>query len=165
MARNTTVEFMKKLMENGYAEMVPKMSEFECTPDDQTETKRNVGYIPHHGVYHPKKTSKIRVVFDCAAEYEDESLNKHLLQGPGLINILTGVLCRFKQGPIVFICDIEAFHQVKVIEEHRDLLRFFWWEDGDLSRENCDYRMTVHLFGATSFPGCSNFASNYCNRF
>ena len=99
------------------------------------------------------------MVFDCAAEYESESLNKHLLQGPDLTNNLTGVLCRFRQELIAFICDIEAmFHQVKVNEEHRDLLRFLWWEDGDLTKEPKEYRMTVHLFGATSSPGCANFA-------
>lgn len=77
---------MKKLVENDYAEMVPKMIEFECTIDDQTGTNRNVWYIPHHGVYHPKKPRKVRVVFDCASEpeCEGESLNKHLLQGPDL---------------------------------------------------------------------------------
>ena len=94
-----------------------------------------------------------------AAEYESESLNKHLLQGPNLTNNLTGVLCRFRQEPMAFMCDIETmFHQVKVSEEFRDLLRFLWWEDGDLTKEPKEYRMTVHLFGATSSPGCANFA-------
>ena len=67
------------------------------------------------------------VVFDCAAEYQNESLNKHLLQGPDLTNNLTGVFCRFRQQPIAFLWDIEGmFHQVKVKEEYRDLLRFLW---------------------------------------
>ena len=57
------------------------------------------------------------------------------------------------------MCDIEAmFDQVKLNEEHRDLLRFLWWEDGDLIKEPKEYRMTVHLFGATLSPGCANFA-------
>lgn len=56
------------------------------------------------------------------------------------------------------MCDIEAmFHQVNVSEECRDLLRFLWWENGDTSGEPQEYRMTVHLFGATSSPGCCNF--------
>ena len=152
-------EFMKNLIKNGYAERVPEMSESEHTSHGQVQEKANVWYIPHHGVYHPKKPNKIRVVFDCAAEYESESLNKHLLQGPDLTNNLTGVLCRFRQEQIAFMCDIEAmFHQVKVSEEYRDLLRFLWWEDGDLTKETKEYRMTVHSFGATSSPGCANFA-------
>ena len=50
------------------------------------------------------------------------------------------------------------FHQVKVNENHRNLLRFLWWKDGDLSRPPTEYRMAVHLFGATSSPGCANYA-------
>ena len=49
------------------------------------------------------------------------------------------------------------FHQVKVTEEYRDFLRFLWWEDGDTSKDPQDYRMTVHLFGTASSPGCCNF--------
>ena len=57
------------------------------------------------------------------------------------------------------MCDIEGmFHQVKVSEAFRGLLRFLWWENGDTSSQPREYRMTVHLFGATSSPGCSNFA-------
>ena len=84
--REDYVNFMKNIIENGYAEKVPNMRKSE---------RSNVWYIPHHGVYHPKKPNKIRVVFDCAAEHRGESLNKHLLQGPDLTNNLTGVLCRF----------------------------------------------------------------------
>ena len=98
-------------------------------------------------------------MFDCSAQYKGESLNKHLLQGPDLTNSLVGVLCRFRKESVAFICDIEGmFHQVQVTQEHRDLLRFLWWEDGDTRKTPQEYRMTVHLFGATSSPGCANFA-------
>ena len=86
---------MKKLIENGYAESVPEISEADQTTHGQGRKKQNVWYIPHHGVYHPKKPNKIHVVFDGAAEYGSESLNKHPLQGPDLTNNLTGVLPRF----------------------------------------------------------------------
>ena len=57
------------------------------------------------------------------------------------------------------MCDIEGMsHQVKVKEEYRDLLRFLWWEEGNLTKEPKGYRMTIHLFGATSSPGCASFA-------
>jgi hypothetical protein len=53
------------------------------------------------------------------------------------------------------MCDIEAmFYQVKVPVEYRDSLRFLWWENGDTSKDPQEYRMTVHLFGAASSPGC-----------
>ncbi|XP_067023847.1 uncharacterized protein [Acropora muricata] len=59
------------------------------------------------------------------------------------------------------MCEIDLesmFYQVKVPEEGRDLLRFLWWDEGDTSKEPKEYRMTVHLSGAASSPGCSNFA-------
>lgn len=84
-------------------------------------------------------------------------MNRHLLQGPDLTNNLVGVLIRFRQERTAIMCDIESmFHQVHVNAEHRNLLRFLWWPDGDVNREPVEYRMTVHLFGATSSPGCAN---------
>ena len=57
------------------------------------------------------------------------------------------------------MCDIKAmFHQVKVDGIHRDYLRFLWWDDKNFDSDPVEYRMTVHLFGATSSPGCANFA-------
>ena len=100
-------------------------------------------------------------MFDCAAECNGESLNKHLLQGPDSTNTLASVLRRFRQEPVGIMRDIESmFHQVHVTREFRDLLRFFWWEGGDLCKSPVEYRMTVDLFGATSSPGCANFALN-----
>ena len=144
---------MNGLLKNGYAE---KVTEKKSSVDQGEE---HVWYIPHHGVYNPMKPNKIRVVFDCSAEYNGDSLNKHLLQGPDLTNSLFGILCRFRQEPVGLMCDIEAmFHQVKVTPECRDYLRFLWWNDGDISREPEEYRMAVHLFGETSSSGCCNYA-------
>ena len=136
-------------IKSGYAERVPD--------DELIQDNGDVWFLPHHGVYHPKKPDKIRVVFDCSAEFKGESLNRHLLQGPDLTNNLVGVLIRFRQERTAIMCDIESmFHQVHVNAEHRNLLRFLWWPDGDVNRELVEYRMTVHLFGATSSPGCAN---------
>ena len=97
---NNTI-FMKSMIQNGYAEKVPstncspKVATENCQPSPSGVTKgqessyttdRKIWYIPHHGVYHPKKQSKIHVVFDCFAEFKGETLNKHLLQGPDLTN-------------------------------------------------------------------------------
>lgn len=66
-----------------------------------------VFYLPHHRVYHPKKR-KIRVVFNCRASFQDQSLNSNLLQGPDLTNMLVGVLSRFHKEPIAMMADIES---------------------------------------------------------
>ena len=145
--RSNYQAFMDNLLKNGHAERVP----------DAVQDNSNCWYIPHHGVYHPKKPGKLRVVFDCSAKFEDESLNSHLLQGPDLTNTLIGVLLRFRKEKVAFTCDIEQmFHQFFVDEADRDYLRFIWFSDENLTQPT-DYRMCVHLFGAASSPGCANF--------
>ena len=140
--------FMDETIRRGDAERVP----------EEDIHKAPAWYIPHHGVYHPQKPGKIRVVFDCSAKYQGTSLNDHLLTGPELTNTLVGVLYRFRRGPVAIMCDIERmFHQFHVKAEDQDYLRFLWWDNGDLESQPSIYRMKVHLFGAASSPGCANY--------
>ena len=116
-------------------------------------------YLPHHAVFHPQKPGKIRIVFDCSANNRGTSLNDQLLQGPDLTNSLVGVITRFRQDPVAFMCDNEAmFHQVRVRPTDCDALRFLWWPERNLALPPEEYQMTVHLFGAASSPSCANFA-------
>lgn len=148
--RSQYFDFMERLVENGHAEKVP---ESEINVDNG-----HVWYIPHHGVYHPKKPDKLRVVFDCSVSFQGHCLNSFLLQGPDLTNKLVGVLCRFRKENVAIMCDIEQmFYQFTVKTQHRDFLRFLWWNDRNFTEPPEDYRMKVHLFGATSSPGCANF--------
>ena len=120
---------------------------------------KKIWYLPHHPVVNPNKPGKVRVVFDCAAKFQGVSLNDKLMQGPDLVNSLVGVLTRFRQEPIVLVADIEAmFHQVKVRDSDCDALRFLWWTEGNLNEEPDEYRMKVHIFGATSSPSCTAYA-------
>ncbi|XP_071803595.1 uncharacterized protein [Asterias amurensis] len=148
------VSFVQDVIANGDAE------------EAQSDVKEGeVWYIPHHGVYHPKKPNKIRVVFDCSSQHRVTSLNDHLLSGPDLTNALVGVLSRFRIHQVAIFCDIERmFHQFIVRPEDRDYLRFLWWKDGNLKREPTEYRMKVHLFGATSSPGCANYGLKYLSK-
>ena len=114
-----------------------------------------VWYLPHHPVFHPRKPGKVRVVFDCAAKF-GVSLNDMLLQGPDLNNSLIGVLMRFQEEPVAVVAGIESmFHQVRVDPEDCDALRFLWWPSGDLSQSPEEYKMVVHVFGATSSSSCT----------
>lgn len=66
---------------------------------------------------------------------------------------------RFRQEPVALMADIESmFYQVRVPDEDADLLRFLWWPGGDLNEEVAEYRMCVHLFGATLSPSCASYA-------
>ena len=98
-------------------------------------------------------------MFDCSAEFGGTSLNKQLLSGPDLTNQLVGVLTRFREEQVAYIADIEAmFHQVHIPDDQRSLLRFLWWENGDINNPVKDYEMCVHLFGGASSPSCCNYA-------
>lgn len=91
--------------------------------------------------------------------FKGTSLNSQLLQGPNLASSLLRVLTRFRQEPVAIMEDIQMiFCQVKVAETDKDLLRFLWWPEGDLNQEVTEYRTTVHLFGAVSFPSCACYA-------
>ena len=145
-------KFMSDLLSKDYARIAP-------APSRQENGK--IWYLPHHGVYHPRKPNKVRVVFDCSAKYLGISLNDTLMQGTDLTNSLVGVLLRFRQSPVAFTADIESmYYQVRVPEDQRDFLRFLWWPDGDLSNEVKEYQMNVHIFGAVSSPSCANFGLN-----
>lgn len=149
--KNDYMSFMEGVFKDGDAERA-----------DNPPEQGRAWYIPHQGVYHPKKPEKIRVVFDCSARHEGTSLNDHLLTGPDLTNGLTGVLCRFRKHPVAVTCDVEKmFHRFHVSEEDRNYLRFLWWEKGDTDSEPKEYRMKVHLFGASSSPGCANYGLKY----
>ena len=146
--------FMKEMIDRGDAETVPL-----------NDSSGSHWYIPHHGVFHPKKPDKLRVVFDCSARYRNTCLNDHLLSGPDLTNGLAGVLLRFRRFPVAIMCDIEKmFHQFFVCEPDRDYLRFLWWENGDTNSEPTEYRMRKHLFGAASSPGCANYGLKHLAR-
>ncbi|XP_048011443.1 uncharacterized protein LOC125244827 [Megalobrama amblycephala] len=148
--RQEYVKFMNEILERNYAEEVP-LEELE-------PSEGSTWYIPHHGVYHPKKKT-LRVVFDCGATYKGISLNSKLLQGPDLTSSLIGVLLRFRQKPIGIMADIKSmFHQVRVANSDVNYLRFLWWPQGDFTQNPKEYRMLVHIFGAVSSPSCANFA-------
>ena len=94
--REDNVKLMDEVINKGYAEVVPA----------ENTAKKNTWYIPHHGLYHPKK--KFRAVFDCATTYQNQSLNKNLLQGPDLTNNLVGMLTRFRQEPVACFIKCES---------------------------------------------------------
>ncbi|XP_042236996.1 uncharacterized protein LOC121876124 [Homarus americanus] len=148
--RQGYVEEINKLFAEGYAESVPK-----CQLESHTGL---VWYLPHHLVLNPNTPNKVRIVFDCAAKHKRTLLNDQVLQGPDFNNKLIGVLFRFCQGTTAIMADVEAmYHQIHVAPEHRDALRFLWWENGDLSREPVTYTMKVHIFGGVWSPSCATY--------
>ena len=94
--------------------------------------KGRVHYLPHRAVIrNDKETSKTRVVYDASSKVKNEaSLNDRLESGPCLLPLLFDILLRFRTGKIGLISDIkQAFLQIEISPEHRDYLRFLWYDD------------------------------------
>ena len=145
------VKSMQDYISKGYARKVTK--------EEVEDKDSGIWYIPHHPVVNPNKPGKVRIVFDCAAKYKGTCLNDSILQGPDLVNLLVGVLTRFREEEVAIVADIEAmFHQVKIPKPDQKFLLFLWWEDGRLDAQPDVYCMTRHIFGATSSPSCAAFA-------
>ena len=98
--------FMDGLVANGFSRKTTSLS-----TDDST------WYLPHHGVYQLSKPGKIKVVFNCSAEFRGTSLNKELLPGPDVTSQSVEVRTRFRTEEVACMADIEVmFHQVHIPE-------------------------------------------------
>ncbi|XP_071964141.1 uncharacterized protein [Antedon mediterranea] len=145
--RQHFIAFMKGVLDNGHAEKAPPLKAHE-----------ERWYLPLFGVYHPKKLEKIRGVFDSSAVFQGVSLNQVLFKGPDLTNGLVGVLMRFRREGVAVCGDIESmFYCFGVVEKHRNFLRFFWYEENDLSKPLIEYRMCKHVFGNKPSPAVANY--------
>ena len=134
--------FMQNMFASGHAEPAPPLKDGQ-----------EVFYLPFFEVFHPMKPDKIRIVYDSSDKFHGVSLNDVLLAGPDLNNSLLGVLIRFRKEPVAVMADIQQmFYNFYVREDHRDYLRFIWFEDNDLLKEPIDYRMNVHVFGNKPSP-------------
>ena len=108
-----------------------------ATPENsqiKNSTKnKDLALDTHHTVTNPKKPDKVRVVFDCAAQFSGESLNDHLYTGPDILNSLIKILIRFRQERIAVVGDVEAmYHRVQIYDKDEQFLRFLWWKDGNI---------------------------------
>ena len=141
-----TTTFMQTILDSGHAERAPFVTEKECW------------YLPIFSVYHPKKPNQERMVFDSSAQFNGVSLNDVLLSGPDLTNSLLGVLMRFRNEHIGIMADIQQmFHCFQVKEDHRNYLRFLWYEENDPQKDLVDYRMCVHVFGNSPSPAVATY--------
>lgn len=133
--REHFVQFMQKVIDNKQAEVAPPL-----------QLNEEFWYLPMFGVYHPQKPKQICVVFDSSAKHEGVALNDVLLSGSDLNNALLGVLIRFRREPIAITADVEQmFYCFTVREHHRNLLRFIWFKDNDITKEIIEYCMKVHV--------------------
>lgn len=127
---------------SGYAEKV----EEEVEPED-------CWYIPHHIVLKEESLStKVRLVMDgSAADTGIKSINDRLEKGPTLQPLLTSILLTFRVPKIALTSDVRKMYlMIKVDEQDRNLLRFFW--QNPETKEIEVYRSCVLPFGLTCSP-------------
>ena len=149
---------------NDYANIIEEQKELNII--EKVNTYYAVGqthYLPHRAVKREeKKTTPIRIVFDasCKSRRGGPSLNDILFAGPTMTPLLRDVLLRLRAYNYVVSGDIEkAFLQIGIHDEHKDFVRFLWFENPrnlDFSTfENnkiTEYRFNRLLFGINSSP-------------
>ena len=121
----------------------------ETVPENEIEDWGH--YLPHRPVFKENSTTQVRPVFDASAKGKGRpSLNDCLHTGPNLIELVSSVLLRFREGNIGVISDIEkAFLQISIAPEFRDFLRFLWLDEHNNS---VVYRHCRVVFGVCSSP-------------
>ena len=96
------------------------------------ETFENVHHLRHRTVIRNKwDTTKKRVIFDASAKLlEALSLNVILYGRACLLPLAQDILLRFRIDKTAAVVDIQQrFLQISPSENHRNLLRFVWFED------------------------------------
>lgn len=143
----TIDESIRDYIKKGY---VSKLSEAEAAI-----TNNRTWYLPVFTIVHPKKTEKLRTVFDAAARVKGVSLNSVLFTGPDLLVSIVDILRRFREHRIGINGDIaEMYHQIMINEEDRNSQRFIW-RNGNGKPDV--YVMNVMTFGATCSPSLAQF--------
>ena len=102
-----------------------------------------------------KETTKVRVVFDASCAVNGPSLNDCLYAGPNLLSKIFDILLRFRLNFIAILADIkQAFLNIEISEEHKDYLRFLWYDDvtNDGEAKLIILRFLRVVFGVTSSP-------------
>ena len=121
---------------------------------NQADTKK----VGRH-FFHVKKEVRENDLPDMLQQMYNHEFTECQHLGPDLTNQIVGVLLRFREEQIAVTGDIEAmYHQVKVPENQRCFLQFFWCKVSDPSKVIIDHEVTAHVFGGISSPSCSNFA-------
>ena len=145
---------------NGIIERVPET--------ELGKENGQVHYLPHRPVVREDKdTTKIRSVFDASCKVNGPSLNDCLYSGPNLLLKIFDVLLRFRFNRIGILADIkQAFLNVGIDDEHKDFLRFLWYDFDASDNRLVVFRFLRAVFGVTSSPFLLNATiRHHMNRF
>ena len=138
-----------------YDEIIKEQIKEGIVEKVDTEAQDRDFYLPHKAVIRESaETTKLRIVYDASARENQNSpsLNECLETGPPLQNHLWQVLIRGRFHPVALTGDLkQAFLQVRIREEDRDVMRFYWFKDLK-TKEVVTLRFTRALFGLSPSP-------------
>ena len=135
-------DILKSYLEKGYIKKV-----------DSDKVSQTKWFLPHFPVINMSKvTTKIRIVFDCAAKYKGVCLNDMIFQGPKLQAAIIPLLIRFRLRAIAFTCDIKEMYMQVKIEESAKCFHRFLWRDGNVKEKPDVYEFQRLVFGSTASP-------------
>ena len=104
---------------------------------DITPQKSKEFYLPHKArIGEDAENNKLRVVYDASLKpnMNQPSLNECLEKKPPLQNRLWDVLVRNRMKPVGLCADLrKAFLQIRIRECERDILRFHWIKNQNIS--------------------------------
>ena len=144
-----------KHLEKGYVTKVPLMEDNQAVR----------WYLPHFPVVKKdRSTTKVRIVFDASAKYNNVALNDVIHQGPKLQNDLFSVLLRFRRYPIALACDIaEMYLRVELYPKDRPYHQFLW-RDMDVKKKPTEYQFNRLVFGINSSPFLAQLVTQHHAR-
>ena len=137
----------------------------------------SVHYLPNRPVVRQdKEMTKIRAVFDASCAYNGPSLNECLYSAPNLLSKIFDILILFRLNPMGILADIkQTFLNVEMSNDHKDFLRFLWYDTNDL--KIVIYRLLRVVFRLTISPfllnatirhhlsKCIQFERNFVEKF
>ena len=88
-------------------------------------------------------------MFDASCAPDAPSLNDCVYSGPYLLSKIFDILLRFRFNFVLILADSkQAFLNVEISKEHRNFLRFLWYENVN---SESDAKLTVYRFFKSRF--------------
>ena len=142
-----TGDDVKKIIEDYEAKEYIRRITKEQTEEDVCH------YLPFFPVVNKTRaTTKVRLVFDCAAVYRGKSLNNQMYSGPNLLTNYIQIIHRFRKFVFALASDIsEMFLRTRLAPEETRFHRFIF----ESKSEQQAYEWLRTLFGGKAMPNVS----------
>ena len=143
-------EILEDYVRKGYMTKLPA--------EQRSNSGEKEWFLPHFPVVREDRTStKVRIVYDAAAQFRGMSLNSQLLPGPSLYSDLIETLIGFRQHPVALVGDVrEMFLQVELAAEDQKFHRVLW-RNMKTDEEPTVYEAKRWIFGNAAAPFVAQF--------